>query len=201
MSYSNAVITASVKIKSGSPVVNKVKDEDFEDQMVQPDSPDVTEDNIFDDVDVEDEESEYVGGNFEGLVFINGVEHFVCPGLKIRQLPSPMIVKRSLKMLYNTIVKGNLVLDPNYQRASVWDEGRASTLITSVLMGYFIPPIVLNVKTIVNKLKDGQKEIKHMRICVDGKQRLTSLYKFMSGEIGFMDSSHPPKKWYVLTDV
>lgn len=64
-------------------------------------------------------------------------------------------------------------------------------------MDYFIPPIVLNVKTVIKKLKDGQKEVKHVRICVDGKQRLTSLYKFMRGEIGFFDNSHPPKKWYV----
>ncbi|KAF7954539.1 hypothetical protein EAE96_005659 [Botrytis aclada] len=186
-----------VEIKPGSPVEERlIKNEDSGDEILQLDLPVIAEDSIFDDVDVEDEESEYVDGNFEGLVFINGIEHFVCPGLKIRQLPTPMIVKRSLRMLYNTIVKGNLVLDPNYQRASVWDEGRASTLITSVLMGYFIPPIVLNVQTVINKLKDGRKEVKHMRICVDGKQRLTSLFKFMSGEIGFLDNSHPPKKWY-----
>ncbi|KAF7898564.1 hypothetical protein EAF00_005010 [Botryotinia globosa] len=186
-----------VEIKPGSPVEERlIKNEDSGDETLRLDLPDIAEDSIFDDVDVEDEESEYVDGNFEGLVFINGIEHFVCPGFKIRQLPTPMIVKRSLRMLYNTIVKGNLVLDPNYQRASVWDEGRASTLITSVLMGYFIPPIVLNVQTVINKLKDGRKEVKHMRICVDGKQRLTSLFKFMSGEIGFLDNSHPPKKWY-----
>ncbi|KAI9647758.1 hypothetical protein NHQ30_004146 [Ciborinia camelliae] len=196
MSYLKAIPLPSLEIKPDSPVKGKVKDEDSGDQTVQLGSPNVAEDDIFDDVDVEDDESEYVDGKFEGLAFINGVEHFVCPGFKIRQLPTPMIVKRSLKMLYNTIVKGNLVLDPNYQRASVWDEVRASTLITSVLMGYFIPPIVLNVKTVINKLKDGQKEVKHMRICVDGKQRLTSLYKFMSGEIGFLDTSHPPKRWY-----
>ncbi|ESZ98446.1 hypothetical protein SBOR_1108 [Sclerotinia borealis F-4128] len=196
MSYSDAAIISSVEIEPVSPLENKVKDEESGDQTVQLDSPGIAKDDIFDDVDVEGEESEFVDGNFEGLVFINGVEHFVCPGFKIRQLPTPIIVKRSLKMLYKTIVKGNLVLDPNYQRASVWDEVRASTLITSVLMGYFVPPIVLNVKTVINKLKDGQKEVKHMRICVDGKQRLTSLYKFMSGEIGFLDTSHPPKKWY-----
>lgn len=73
----------------------------------------------------------------------------ISKGLKIRQLPTPIIIKRSLKMLFSkydessissyyltqldTIVKGNLVLDPKYQRASVWDEARASTLITSVL--------------------------------------------------------------------
>ncbi|KAM0125470.1 hypothetical protein ACHAQE_001530 [Botrytis cinerea] len=186
-----------VEIKPGSPVEKRlIKNEDSGDETLQLGLPDIAEDSIFDDVDVEDEESEYVDGNFEGLVFINGIEHFVCPGFKIRQLPAPMIVKRSLRMLYNTIVKGNLVLDPNYQRASVWDEGRASTLITSVLMGYFIPPIVLNVQTVIKKVKDGRKEVKHMRICVDGKQRLTSLFKFMSGEIGFLDNSHPPKKWY-----
>ncbi|KAG4033818.1 hypothetical protein MFRU_004g03210 [Monilinia fructicola] len=196
MSYSKSITIPSVGIKPDLPMKDKVKDEDSGDQTVRLDLPEVAEDHIFDDVDVDDEESEYVDGNFEGLAFINGVEHFVCPGFKIRQLPTPMIVKRSLKMLYNTIVRGNLVLDPNYQRASVWDEGRASTLITSVLMGYFIPPIVLNVKTVINELKDGRKEVKHVRICVDGKQRLTSLYKFMNGEIGFLDNSHPPKKWY-----
>ncbi|QSZ36674.1 hypothetical protein DSL72_006555 [Monilinia vaccinii-corymbosi] len=196
MSYSKAINIPSVETKPDSPTKDKIKDEDLGDQTVRLEEIEGAEDDIFDDMDVEDEESEYVDGNFEGLAFINGVEHFVCPGFKIRQLPTPMIVKRSLKMLYNTIVKGNLLLDPNYQRASVWDEVRASTLITSVLMGYFIPPIVLNVKTVIHELKDGQKEVKHMRICVDGKQRLTSLYKFMSGEIGFLDNSHPPKKWY-----
>ncbi|EDO02560.1 predicted protein [Sclerotinia sclerotiorum 1980 UF-70] len=116
MSYSNVFIAANIKFKSGSLVENKVKDEDFEGQMVPLDLPDITEANIFDDVDVEDEASEYVDGNFEGLAFINSVEHFVCP---------------------DTIVKGNLVLDPNYQRASVWDEGRASTLIKSLLKTMF----------------------------------------------------------------
>ncbi|KAF5873109.1 uncharacterized protein Bfra_008386 [Botrytis fragariae] len=163
-----------VEIKPGSPVEERlIKNEDSGDETLHLDLPNIAEDSIFDDVDVEDEESEYVDGNFEGLVFINGIEHFVCPGFKIRQLPAPMIVKRSLRMLYNTIVKGNLVVD-----------------------GIFHSPIVLNVQTIINKLKDGRKEVKHMRICVDGKQRLTSLFKFMSGEIGFFDNSHPPKKWY-----
>ena len=36
---------------------------------------------------------------------------------------------------------------------------------------------------------------KYYRICVDGKQRLSSLIKFMDGRIGVWDSSHPPKKW------
>lgn len=80
MSYSNVFIAANIKFKSGSLVENKVKDEDFEGQMVPLDLPDITEANIFDDVDVEDEASEYVDGNFEGLAFINSVEHFVCPG-------------------------------------------------------------------------------------------------------------------------
>lgn len=70
-----------IEIKPGSPVEKRlIKSEDFGDGPVQLDLPDITEDGIFDDVDVEDQESEYVDGNFEGLVFINDVEHFVCPG-------------------------------------------------------------------------------------------------------------------------
>lgn len=44
---------------------------------------------------------------------------------------------------------------------------------------------------------EGRKALEHKRICVDGKQRLTSLQKFMNGHIGFFDCNHPSKKWCV----
>lgn len=112
------------------------------------------------------------------------------------------------------IDSGHIVLDPDYQREVVWDEGRASLLITSILsmirppphisqrltvitVGYFIPPIIFNVKNRIVK-KNGQKEVVYTRICVDGKQRLTSVHKFMKGQIGFFDSNSPQKKWYAF---
>lgn len=62
-------------------------------------------------------------------------------------------------------------------------------------MGYFIPPIVFNVKKKIVQV-NGQEEERFLRTCVDGKQRLTSIYKFMKGSIGFLDTNTPQKKWY-----
>jgi hypothetical protein len=36
------------------------------------------------------------------------------------------------------------------------------------------------------------------RYCVDGKQRLTSIKRFMEGEIGVQDNAVPQKKWFVF---
>jgi hypothetical protein len=66
--------------------------------------------------------------------------------------------------------------------------------------GYFIPPIIFNLITAMEYPENGglNKVKKYYRICVDGKQRLSSLIKFMDGRIGVLDSSHPPKKWSLL---
>ena len=85
------------------------------------------------------------------------------------------------------IEKGFVDLNPEYQREVVWDSKRSSGLVKSIMAGYFIPPIIFNV----------QKRNDHnFRVCVDGKQRLSSVRAFMKGEIGFEDDSVPPKKWY-----
>ncbi|KAF4624405.1 hypothetical protein G7Y89_g13767 [Cudoniella acicularis] len=147
--------------------------------------------DMFDDVDG----PEIVDLTYEGIAEINGVDHFVCEDFKIPQIPKPQIVTRPLQSLNDNIESGHIILDPDYQREVVWDEGRASLLITSILMGYFIPPIIFNVKSKVIE-RDGQRITTYIRICVDGKQRLTSVNKFMNGQIGFFDSNSPQKKWY-----
>lgn len=103
-------------------------------------------------------------------------------------------------------------LEPEYQREVVWDEHRASELIKSIFskyvarmcnsalnifysVGYFIPPLIFNLISKIEKDDYGKKVEKYYRVCVDGKQRMTSVVKFMDGLIGFYDSSHPPKKW------
>lgn len=62
-------------------------------------------------------------------------------------------------------------------------------------MGYFIPPIIFNVKKNVVKV-GGREEERFVRTCVDGKQRLTSIWRFMKGQIGFNDTNSAQKKWY-----
>jgi hypothetical protein len=106
------------------------------------------EDNMFEDVD----EDEYVDLTYEGIAHVNGVRHFVCEGFKIRQIPEPFIVKRSLLhlfrmphnkirlrllLIYQECIESKaIVLDPDYQRDVVWDEGRGALLITSILSRY-----------------------------------------------------------------
>ncbi|CZT50880.1 uncharacterized protein RSE6_11948 [Rhynchosporium secalis] len=155
------------------------------------------EDDMFGDVDAEIDENgdEIVDLTYEGIAHLNGVRHFVCEGFKIRQIPEPFIVKRSLHDIFRCIESKSIILDPDYQRELVWDEGRAALLVTSILMGYFIPPIIFNVQRSVHQLS-GREEERFTRTCVDGKQRLTSIYKFMSGTIGFFDTNVPSKKWY-----
>ncbi|KAL2069350.1 hypothetical protein VTL71DRAFT_15688 [Oculimacula yallundae] len=155
------------------------------------------EDDMFEDVDAEIDENgdEIVDLTYEGIAHLNGVRHFVCEGFKIRQIPEPFIVKRSLHDIFRCIESKSIVLDPDYQREVVWDEGRAALLITSILMGYFIPPIIFNVQRSVVQV-DGREEERFTRTCVDGKQRLTSIWKFMNGSIGFFDTNSPSKKWY-----
>jgi Protein of unknown function DUF262 len=46
-------------------------------------------------------------------------------------------------------------------------------LIDSIFRNFYIPPVIFAVE----KDEDG----KELRVCVDGKQRLTSISKFMDG--------------------
>jgi hypothetical protein len=59
-------------------------------------------------------------------------------------------------------------------------------------VGYFVPPLIFNHKEIVRDTPNGQVTDQR-RICVDGKQRLTSIQKFMLGQIGVADVNQ--KKW------
>ncbi|RFU32612.1 hypothetical protein B7463_g3745, partial [Scytalidium lignicola] len=146
-------------------------------------------DEIF--VDVDD--------SYEGMAEDeDGVEYFICEGLKVKQIPQATVVQRTLGDLYSISHTPYMNLDPEYQRDIVWDENRASLLITSIITGYFVPPIIFNVSEKMERDPNtsGRKVRRVYRVCVDGKQRLTSVKKFMDGLIGFYDSDHPPKKWY-----
>ncbi|NMM15477.1 MAG: DUF262 domain-containing protein [Rhodoferax sp.] len=67
--------------------------------------------------------------------------------------------------------KGNLNLNPSYQRGDVWPTSDAQKLIESVLRGIPLPSIIL-----LNP--EGDKKSKQYEV-VDGKQRLTSLLRFI----------------------
>ncbi|CAO3696764.1 unnamed protein product [Rhizopus microsporus] len=61
-------------------------------------------------------------------------------------------------------------------------------LIDSLLNNYHVPPLLFAIRQIKSK---------KVRVCIDGKQRLTSIYKFMTNEIPYVDySSGEPVEYY-----
>ena len=82
----------------------------------------------------------------------------------------------SIASIHETQVAGKFDLNPPYQRKSVWDDDRQSFFIDSLLRNYPIPPIFL--KRIIDDATGNTRfEV------VDGKQRLTSIFRFIGNEI------------------
>ena len=77
---------------------------------------------------------------------------------------------RSRYELHRWLTQGRLHVEPEWQRAYVWDKKRAARLIESVLIGMPIPVVYLA------EMEDGNFEV------VDGRQRLTSIFEFFKGE-------------------
>jgi len=97
------------------------------------------------------------------------LSHYTIPN----PLRPPRSTSYSVRALYEQIVDGLIDLDPDYQRDVVWSEQKQIGLIDSVFRNYYIPPIIFAVST----SDDGSET----RTCIDGKQRLTSIQKFMDG--------------------
>jgi hypothetical protein len=72
------------------------------------------------------------------------------------------------EVLVNQLSKGNIDLDPAFQRRDAWSGRRKSRFIESLILGIPIPQIVLAEK----------RNSKGSFIIIDGKQRLLSLQRF-----------------------
>lgn len=70
--------------------------------------------------------------------------------------------------------------EPAYQRRSVWSEEKQSFFIDSLLKNFPMPPIFLH-----QKIDDDSGKTKYD--IVDGKQRLTSIIRFLKNEIPASD--------------
>ena len=66
--------------------------------------------------------------------------------------------------------KGNIDLNPSFQRRDAWSEQEKSRLIESLMLGFPVPPIILA----------ENKQKKNSYIVIDGKQRLLSIRRFYS---------------------
>ncbi|KAF8556644.1 hypothetical protein OG21DRAFT_1482858 [Imleria badia] len=70
----------------------------------------------------------------------------------------------------------------------VWPESKQIGLIDSILRNFYVPPIIF----VVHQHEDGSES----KTCIDGKQRLTSLHRFMDGMIPHRDPLTNAKYWY-----
>ncbi|KAL1719976.1 hypothetical protein EV715DRAFT_198185 [Schizophyllum commune] len=91
-----------------------------------------------------------------------------------RTLPKPRACNYTASSLYGQITQGDIDLDPEYQRNVVWGDAKQIQLIDSIFRNFYIPPIIFTLT-----VEDGEEK----RTCIDGKQRLTSLHRFMDGQI------------------
>lgn len=70
------------------------------------------------------------------------------------------------------IQKGNIDLQPGFQRRVAWDDERKSRLIESIIVGLPVPNIVLA----------ENKNARGKFIVIDGKQRLVSISDYLQGK-------------------
>ncbi|KAK0225296.1 hypothetical protein IW262DRAFT_1456376 [Armillaria fumosa] len=103
-------------------------------------------------------------------------------------LKVPRATTYTAQALYEQIISNDIDLDPEYQRGQVWRENKQTGLIDSIFRNFYIPPVIFA----VNLFEDGTET----RTCIDGKQRLTSIHRFMEGLIPHRDHDTGRKYWY-----
>lgn len=79
--------------------------------------------------------------------------------------------RRTAEDVVRRIEKGRFVLDPDFQREFVWDDKKQSRLIESILMRIPLPVFYV--------AEDAEGRL----IVVDGRQRLTTLKRFLEGQL------------------
>lgn len=75
----------------------------------------------------------------------------------------------TIETVNSQITKGNIDLQPSFQRRGAWDDTRKSRLLESIIVGMPVPNIVLA----------EQKEHRGRFIVIDGKQRLMTINDFL----------------------
>ncbi|KAI0063589.1 hypothetical protein BV25DRAFT_1824146 [Artomyces pyxidatus] len=111
----------------------------------------------------------------------------------IRQsLERPDAQAMTTERLHFLIHEGEIDMDPPYQRDVVWQPSKQMEIIDSIYHNYYIPPVIFAVV----RDEDGEET----RVCVDGKQRLTSIQKFIDGQIPYKDPQTKKLWWYTASE-
>ena len=131
--------------------MQKIHDDFFEDDVPENESSYSPQKEV----DVENEAGEEVGGE----------SHYAVGDYRITFSPVDMIVDSICRQIERGVIR-----IPRFQRAFVWDKGRASRFIESLALGLPVPQVF------VFETKPNQWEI------IDGQQRLMSIFLFWKGK-------------------
>ncbi|OXG19654.1 hypothetical protein C366_02510 [Cryptococcus neoformans Tu401-1] len=104
------------------------------------------------------------------------------------ELEAPVHQVMDTKKLYDLIKSDYIDLSPDYQRDVVWTSTKMICLIQSVMLKYYVPPLIFS----HNNLRLMNEKL----VCIDGKQRCTSIVRFMDGEIPFVSPGTKEKLWF-----
>ncbi|KZT64675.1 hypothetical protein DAEQUDRAFT_732307 [Daedalea quercina L-15889] len=106
-------------------------------------------------------------------------------------LKAPRPTSYTTQALFDQMIAGDIDTDPDYQRDVVWPETKQTGLIDSIFRNFYVPPLIFA----VTYRDDGSE----CRVSIDGKQRLTSIRRFMQGEIMYKDANTGEK--FVYEDI
>ncbi|KAG6859872.1 hypothetical protein C0995_002632 [Termitomyces sp. Mi166 len=154
-----------------------------------------SDDEAYSDLtDLSEEDDEYGGSSSKSKK--KGRNSSPSGGYRIRNaLKVPRATTYTAQALYDQMHGDDIKLDPDYQRDVVWPDSKMVGLIDSVFRNFYVPPVIFSVVS----YDDGSEK----RICIDGKQRLTSIQRFMDG-LPNPNPDHNPrhtsqKLWYTDT--
>jgi hypothetical protein len=91
----------------------------------------------------------------------------------------------------NRIRRGEMLLDPPYQRGPRWNEGQRLNLMRSWLHGVPVPAVVLNERT-GPAWRRSDPELRVTYAVVDGRQRLETAMAWQDGHLAIPASWLPP---------
>lgn len=92
---------------------------------------------------------------------------------------------RNLGAVANMARHGELILDPSYQRGSVWTNDQRVALVRSILSGIPIGAVFLNTRS----------DPAEPHRVVDGRQRIEAIRDFVAGQVRF------PAEWIAPADI
>ncbi|MEU1463762.1 DUF262 domain-containing protein [Streptomyces sp. NPDC005727] len=93
-----------------------------------------------------------------------------------------------VEVLYNRIARGELDLQPDYQRGEVWDTVRRQRLVDTILRNWYVPAIhVVRDATGSESVLDGQQRLRTIQAFMDNEFKLSGRIDPLSPDLAAYD--------------